>query len=175
MSVKGDFEFAIAKFTKADLSYIREWTVKDLGLQCEDGIVEIRWNDPNLPADADHVARTTVLVYVSDKAAAEAGMNVDILFGKHYSDRRDDQRQAVRPLVEIESEPSPSEVRRDESCASSVAESASPNSRVLAPLLPQSSHDIPMIFWGSDAGRQVAMYQATLEAERARRSGAFGP
>lgn len=140
-----------------------------MGLQCREGIVEIEWKDPNLPHDGDHTAQATVFVFVSEEQASKVGMNVDILLGEHYKEECDIQLQAIRASMDIQPAPSPFEVvQPDDSCAGSVAESASPPRRALESGPPQ----VDSAFVGPNAGRQAANFAATYEA--ARQSGAAG-
>lgn len=141
-----------------------------MGLQCRDGIIhQIEWKEPNLHHDGDHTARATVFVFVSEEEASKVGLNVDILFGKHYNDECDVQLQAVHASMDIQPAPLPFEVvQPDDSCAGSVAEAASPPRRALEPGPPQPD----CAFYGPNSGRQAAIFAATYEA--ARQSGAVG-
>lgn len=136
--------------------------MKDLGLQCRDGTIHTRWNDPNLPPDADHVARTTVFIPVGDEEASRVGMNVDILFGKHCREERDAQLQAIGASTNIRSATPPLEVQPDDSCAGSVAEAASLTTQPLESLQSQSSFALVII--GKDVGRQAADFVLQYEA-----------
>lgn len=132
-------------------------------LSCREGIVEIEWKDPNLPHNGDHTARATVFVFVSEEEATKVGLDVDILFGKHYNEECDVQLQAIHAFMDIQPAPSPFEVvQPDDSCAGSVAEDASPPRRALESGPPQ----IDCAFVGPNAGRQAAIFAATYEAAR---------
>lgn len=143
--------------------------MKDLGLQCRDGIIQIRWKDPNLPTDADHIARTTVLILVGEEDASRVEMNVDILFGKHCGEERDAQLQAVGASMDIRSATPPFEVQPDDSCAGSVAEAASLPTQALTASPLQSS--CALVIMGPDVGRQAAEF--VLQFESGRQSGAL--
>lgn len=169
MAISDRFEYANAKLTNAPFSYIRERTVKDLGLQCRDGIIQIRWKKPNLPADADHIARTTVLILVGEEEASRVEMNVDILFGKHCEEERDAQLRAVCASMDIRSATPPFEVQPDDSCAGSVAEAASLPTQALASSPSQSGY--ALFFLGPDFERRAANF--ALQFESGRQSGAL--
>lgn len=162
METSNGFKFANVKFTNAPLSYVRERTVKDLELQGRDGIIQIRWNDPNLAHDDDHIARTTVFILVGEEEASRVGMNVDILFGKDCREDRDAQLQAICASTNIRSATPPLEVQPDDSCAGSVAEAASLPIQTPASLPSQSSY--ALFIFGPDVGRQAADFVLQYEA-----------
>lgn len=83
MKIGDSFEYANAKFTNGPFSYIRETTVKALGLQYRDGIVRIQWVNPNIRPYDDDVAHATTFKIVSEQEASNVGMRVDIFFGKY--------------------------------------------------------------------------------------------
>lgn len=170
MAISDSFEFANAIFTDGEFSYVRQKTVKDLGLQSSDGIIQVRWKEPPSALNSDHTARATVLIPVSEEEAARVEMKVDILFGKHYREDRDVQLRAVCASMGIQSAPSPCEVQPDDSCAGSVAEAASPPMLALDLL----THSPTILAVGPDAGLQIADCLTRMEYNYARRSGAVG-
>lgn len=143
--------------------------MKDLELQCEDGIVQIRWKDPYLATDADHAALATVLILVSEEEASRVEMKVDILFGDHCREERHAQLQAVCTFMGIQSASLPTEVQPDDSCAGSVAEAVSLPKQALESIPSQSS--CGFVIMGPDVGRQAANF--VLQYEAAHRSAAF--
>lgn len=86
LKIEDSFQFATAKFTNAPSSYIREKTVKDLGVRYSDGIVRIQWKNPKASPDEYDVAQTTVFKLVSEEEASVVGMRMDILFGKYSTE-----------------------------------------------------------------------------------------
>lgn len=104
MKVDDRFQYANNRSTNAEVSFIRENTVKDLGLQYKDKIVQIMWKDLN--SAPENTTQGTVLILVSEEEAATVGMNVDILFGKHFKKDLDVQLQAVRASMDTFTESS---------------------------------------------------------------------
>lgn len=167
MAIGDSCLFANAKFTNTEFSYIRENIVKEQGLQCSDGIVQIRWKDPTFTAD--HAVLATVLILVSEEEASKVEMKVNIFFGNRCRDEHDAQLQAVYKFMDIPSASLPSEVQPDESCAGSVAEAASLPPQALESIPSQSSCVLVII--GPDAVRQAT--NVALQHEAARLSGAL--
>lgn len=99
--------------------------MKRLGLQCRDGIVQVRWRDPNLSSEhTTHAIHTTVLILVTEEEALRVRMNVDILLGGNRRKQPDVQLHAVRAFMDTFTPSLLPEVQPDDLSAGSVAEVA---------------------------------------------------
>lgn len=162
-----DFHFASVKYANAELSYIQERRLNQLGIQHNNQFIQLGWIYAGVPNDGDHTAKETVFVIVSNDQASRDKMNVDVLLGRCYNEEVEVQLHAVRRSMGLESPPSPCEIQPDDS--GSVAEVVMlPTQAAMVPTQaaksPAPSSSWAFAFRGQNPEQQLANFCKAMDS-----------